>query len=173
MGYTTDFEGMFTLDKPLAHEHHDYLRKFADTRRMQRDAKLTETMPDPVRLAVGLGVGDEGGYFVGINSWRGQAHTTDVLDYNRAPEGQPGLWCQWSPNDDGTALVWDDGEKFYAYTEWLMYIIDHFLKPWGYTLNGSVTWQGESTGDSGVIYVKNNEVRAVADETIRKEPEWT
>jgi hypothetical protein len=31
-----------------------------------------------------------------------------------------------------------------------------YLKPWGYTLDGSVSWQGEDNNDIGVIAVKDN-----------------
>lgn len=71
---------------------------------------------------------------------------------------QPGLWCQWTPNEDGTAIVWDEGEKFYEYIPWIQYLLDHFLKPWGYVLNGTVNWEGEESGDIGVIRITNNVV---------------
>jgi hypothetical protein len=71
----------------------------------------------------------------------------------------PGYYCQWVPTDDGCDIQWDGGEKFYAYTEWLEYLIKEFLIPWGYTLNGKVSWSGEDTDDQGYITVTNNEVR--------------
>ena len=72
--------------------------------------------------------------------------------------GQPGLWCQWVPSDDGTTLAWDEGEKFYNYIEWLQYLIGHFIKPWGRILSGEVYWQGEESDDFGKIVVRDNEV---------------
>lgn len=72
--------------------------------------------------------------------------------------GQPGLWCQWIPNAEGTALEWDEGEKFYEYQEWLRYLIEHFLAPWHYTVNGEVEWSGEESSDLGQLVVKNNVV---------------
>ncbi|MGN6107778.1 MAG: hypothetical protein ACTHU0_21910 [Kofleriaceae bacterium] len=62
------------------------------------------------------------------------------------------------PNADGSALLWDQNEKFYEYIPWLEYLITTYLKPWGYTLNGKVTWQGEHMDDRGQITVKNNRV---------------
>lgn len=77
-----------------------------------------------------------------------------------APEDrQPGLWCQWVPVDSGNALAWDEGEKFYEYIEWLDYLIRHFLGPWGYKLNGQVGWDGEESGDQGLIVVKDNLIK--------------
>ena len=69
---------------------------------------------------------------------------------------QPGLWCQWKPDDLGNQLVWDEGEKFYSYIEWLDYLLAHFLIPWGYTLNGEVTWTGEDPDDRGKIALVAN-----------------
>ena len=167
MGYTTYFDGKFTLDCPLSAEHHAYLTAFASTRRMARDAKLTEARPDPLRAATGLPVGEEGGYFVGEEGFRGQgldgnrgrsASTSDVIEYNQPPSGQPELWCQWIPTDDGAAIVWDEGEKFYYYIEWLQYIVEHFLTPWGYTLSGEVAWNGEEPADFGKIMVSSTPV---------------
>jgi hypothetical protein len=172
MGYTTDFKGRFDLDKPLTPEHAAYLTKFSETRRMKRDAAKAEALPDPVRLAAELPIGDEGAYFVGAPGFMGQHEDDSVLDGNLPPgqgrDGysrtkpagcQPGLWCQWIPTEDGRGIEWNQGEKFYEYVEWLKYLIAHFLKPWGYVLSGRVTWQGEEHGDHGTIIVENNEVR--------------
>jgi hypothetical protein len=55
-------------------------------------------------------------------------------------------------------IEWDGGEKFYNYTEWLVYIINKLLEPNGYVLNGVVQWQGEEVGDVGEIFVEDNKV---------------
>lgn len=153
MGYTTDFEGRFTLDKPLAPEHATYLRKFNRTRRMKRNPERAGAMPDAERIAAGLPIGDQAGYFVGGLGFAGQDDDPSVEDHNRPPRGQPGLWCQWVPTEDGSGIEWDGGEKFYYYVEWLRYICDHFLEPWGYTLSGKVEYQGESDEDKGAVHV--------------------
>jgi hypothetical protein len=158
MGYTTDFEGRFNLNKPLTEEHALFLNTFSGTRRMKRDASKTRERPDPIRKAVGLAVGPEGAYFVGAGDFAGQERTPDIVDYNSPPEGQPGLWCQWVPTKDGTGIEWNGTEKFYNYTEWLCYLIDHFLAPAGYVLNGEVLWQGEDPSDMGKLVVVDNEV---------------
>jgi hypothetical protein len=177
MGYTTDFMGAFLLDKPLSPEHYAYLKAFNETRRMRRDAEKTKLRPDPIREAVGLPVGPEGSYFVGEGGFMGQDNGSDVIEHNDAPGqrgydwtkspskiepepwAQPGLWCKWVPNQDGTAIEWDGAEKFYDYVEWITYLIEHFLEPWGYKLTGNVEWQGEEDEDVGVICIRNNRVR--------------
>lgn len=158
MGYRTDFSGSFKLDKPLGKPHKAYIEKFCETRRMRRDASKTANRKDPLRIAAKLGVGKDGGYFVGEGGWAGQDNGRDVLDQNNPPSGQPGLWCQWIPSPDGSEIVWDGGEKFYEYEGWLAYIIEHFLEPWGYKLNGEVKWQGEDPDDMGKLIVRDNHV---------------
>jgi hypothetical protein len=175
MGYTTDFDGVFLLDKPLKQKHAKYLTAFAQTRRMKRDEDITSEREDPIRVAAGLPVGKDGGYFVGEDGYMGQNMGMGVIGHDQ-PEGQPGPWCQWVPlhsehpystpdiedeDEDWEGfdcIGWDQGEKFYHYVEWLNYIINNFLEPWGYTLNGEVTWDGEDVGDIGVIEVCDNSI---------------
>jgi hypothetical protein len=142
MGYTTDFEGQFDLDKPLDLETLTFLKKFAQTRRMARN--------------VGPEYGVEGELYIDGSGDFGQGQDANIIDFNRAPSTQPGLWCQWVPTDDGLHIEWDGGEKFYAYAEWLDYIIRNILEPRGYVLNGTVQWQGEESSDVGRIVVRNN-----------------
>jgi hypothetical protein len=160
MGYTTTFSGHFNVTPAMSPEHAAYINKFGDTRRMKRDSQKALVLPDPIREAAELPVGLEGGYFVGGVGFAGQENDISVLNHNDPPEGQPGLWCQWQVSEDRTRIEWDGGEKFYNYTEWLNYLIDHFLSKWGYTLEGNIYWQGEDPGDIGQLTVENNEVDA-------------
>ncbi len=79
-------------------------------------------------------------------------------------ENYPGYWCQWVPNESGTALEWDQGEKFYRYIEWLEYLIEHYFEPWGVKLNGQFEWRGEEWGDNGYITVTDNKVEVYTKE---------
>lgn len=164
MGYSTDFEGSFVLDKPLTAAHKAYLDRFSNTRRMKRHEDTCSFRSDPIREAVGLPVGTEGEYFVGAEGDHGQEgclgspEPKDVLDHNEPASTQPGLWCQWQPNELGTAIEWNGAEKFYNYIEWITYIVENFIKPWGYVLNGNVTWQGEESDDMGKIEITNNKI---------------
>lgn len=152
MGYDTIFEGSFSLNRPLDPEHKEYLQAFSESRHVKYNDDIV-SQPDPIREKVGLPIGTEGSYFVGPST-----KMTDSLtrDYNRPPKDQPGLYCQWIPSKDGTKIVWDEGEKFYNYIEWIRYLIQHFLKPWNYVLNGEVIWKGESHSDRGIINIDDN-----------------
>lgn len=144
MGYTTDFSGYFDLNKPLSKEMANFLKKFNETRRMGR------------RVDASYGV--QGEFYVDGSGFMGQDNDSNVINHNEPPITQPGLWCQWKPTEDGDGIEWDGGEKFYNYTEWLIYLIHKVLAPNGYVLNGTVKWQGEDVGDVGKIIVENNKV---------------
>jgi len=144
MGYTTEFRGEFKFNKPLDAETKDFLEKLASTRRMKRN------------LPPEYGV--EGEFFVEGKGYAGQDRDDSILDYNRPPSTQPGLWCQWTPTLDGKGLEWDGGEKFYHYIDWIEYIIKKILEPRGYSLTGDVEWRGEDWSDTGTISIRENNV---------------
>ncbi|MFJ8622294.1 hypothetical protein ACIRD3_05550 [Kitasatospora sp. NPDC093550] len=151
MGYTTEFTGRVAVEPPLNGREIAYLRKFAGTRRMDRD---------------------NGPYFVDGTGWAGQGRDADIRAYNAPPAGQPGLWCHWEPTDDGAAIVWNQHEKFYHSPEWMAYLIDHFLKAgahaqgepgfedfsFDHVLDGVIDAQGEESWDSWQLMVRDNEV---------------
>jgi hypothetical protein len=161
VGYHTEFSGHFEVDKILEPNHRAYLTAFSETRRMKRNSQVALGLKDDIRVSADLPIGDYGEYFVGGGEWRGQAHDASIVDYHSPPPCQPGLWCRWVPTDCGKFLEWDGGEKFYNYVDWLRYIIEHFLIPWGYTLNGCVSWEGEDRNDVGRICVHDNEVGVI------------
>ncbi|WP_068059229.1 hypothetical protein [Nocardia xishanensis] len=159
MGYTTDFEGSVTVTPPLNETERAYLLRFADTRRMDRTS---------------------GPYFVDgtDGQWgHGQGHDSDIRDYNCPPEGQPSLWCQWVPTEDGTAIEWDGGEKFHEADVWMRYLIDHFLRSgaraeghpgfegftFDHVVNGVIHAQGEDSDDTWDLVVTDNAVTVYRD----------
>jgi hypothetical protein len=144
MGYTTDFQGKFNFNKPLSDKMFAFLKLFNETRRMKRNVEDV--------------FGVEGEFYVFGSGSYGQGHDTNIIDFNNEPSTQPSLWLQWTPTEDRLSLEWDSGEKFYSYTEWLVYLIYKVLAPNGYVLNGIVQWQGEENGDVGEIVVENNRV---------------
>ena len=154
MGYTTTFDGKFVLNKRLLDSETLYLLDFSRTRRMQRNPEILQDVPDAARTAVGLPVGEEGCYFVN-EKWDEDSELS-IVDYNHPPKTQPGLWCQWIPTTDGGGIEWNGMEKFYDYVEWLQYLVNNFIEPWGYVLRGEVNWQGEREEDVGMILVENN-----------------
>lgn len=144
MGYTTDFSGRFELNKELSPKMAKFLNLFNETRRMKRNT-------DEV-------FGIEGEFFVFGSGSYGQDNEPNVIDFNEPPTTQPSLWNKWLPTDDGMGIEWSGEEKFYGYTEWLVYLIHKILAPNGYVLNGVVEYSGEEPGDCGEIVVVDNRV---------------
>lgn len=116
MGYTTTFRGVIAVEPPLNRHEIAYLRRFADTRRMDRD---------------------RGPYYCGTGH-AGQDDEPDIRDYDRPGPDQPGLWCKWGPTDDGRGIEWNRAEKFYDAEKWMAYLIRTFLMP-GASLAGELT----------------------------------
>ena len=83
------------------------------------------------------------------------------------PRNAECLYCQWVPTKDGGGICWDGDEKFYCWLDWLAYLIERYLKPWGYLLNGDVRWVGDGETnylgkrvlDQGTIVVRDNVIQ--------------
>lgn len=148
MSYT--FTGQFWLSSQLYPEEQAYLHAFSTDRHVKRD--VTKIDPDdPVRLAVGLDMGIEGAYCVNRNNG------ASLLDTNNPPAGMPEVYCDFIPNDEGTALIWDETENMRYPYAWLCYLRDHFFIPWGYTLDGQIAWKNTIVKDDyGVLYCHKN-----------------
>ena len=152
MGYTTEFYGEFDVSPALNQEEIKFLLAFSNSRRMARRSSPYRIDGEDMRFV--SGVGDD-----------------DVLNGNGPPPGQPGLWCQWIPNEDGTEIKWDEGEKFYEAEKWIKYLIEHFLKPnciakeqlpflqTNHTVSGVIEAKGEEHGDNWKLIVEGNEVK--------------
>jgi hypothetical protein len=153
MGYTTDFEGKFKLNKKLDEDTHVFLTKFNQTRRMKR--KFADNK-----------YGIDGEFFVDGLGFMGQDDDASVVNQSQPPRTQPSLWCQWCPSDDGKYIEWDGGEKFYNYVEWLAYLVQKVLEPKGYKLSGEVFWQGEESDDRGIIAVHDNQITTKIGRTV-------
>lgn len=125
MGYTTDFSGEVSITPPLNAHEIAYLQRFADSRRMHRV---------------------QGPYYAEPGNNMGQSRE-GVLDRNEPPASQPGLYCCWEPNEDGTAIRWNGAEKFYDSAEWMAYLITTFLKP-DATVQRELRERAESEGGS-------------------------
>jgi hypothetical protein len=159
MGYTTSFEGRFDLDKPLKPEYIAYLNAFSKQRHMPWRVSFIAGIRDPIREAAGLPLGEHGEYFVRNYMELGLYDIEVAFDADKPTDGTPSLYCKWVPSDDGLHIQWNGQEKFYGYWEWLIFLTRYLLKPWGYVLNGKVTYEGEvANEDYGSIEVIDNVV---------------
>jgi hypothetical protein len=65
-----------------------------------------------------------------------------------------------------------EGESRGEQDEWLRLLIVRFFHPNGYTLSGEVSWEGDQSGDTGVIHLDDNRVEAVSDCITNAGPSW-
>lgn len=193
MGYQTIFNGEIEIVPPLNESERSFLEDFNQTRRMIRT---------------------KGPLFVGGSGWKGQGGDDDVLDHNRASGekpygrafptdateeelkhyeegGQPGLWCQWTPAEDGASLAWDEGEKFYNASEWMRYIVTNLLSgesarayvsqhlhederlkdfTFDHVLNGEIDADGEESDDFWRLVVTDSRVEVVDGKVLFEAP---
>ena len=151
MGYTTELYGEFEVNPRLDSDTIELLNRLHDTRRMKRD--LTKIMPKASADLFGI----EGEFYC-VGDMFTHTYDDSVLDINRPPRTQPGLWLQWVYNEELNVIEWDEREKFYHYVAWIQYLIDAILAPRGYVLDGEVLWYGEDRENLGKIIISNNNV---------------
>lgn len=148
--------GFFGVDPPLRASEAEYLTAFAESRRWRRPG---------------------GPYAVPDNPAAECLDTAIELDDYRAPaDGQPGLYCPWTPDRNGRALVPVSGPDTCTEAEsieWLAYLIEHFLAAEGvaatepefagfgfdHVLDGVGTICGRSTGRIIHLWVRRNRLR--------------
>jgi hypothetical protein len=85
-----------------------------------------------------------------------QAAGINLLEDHQTKLQKPNYACDWEAYGDGHAIEWNGNEKFSNSVEWIEFIIEEFLKPWGKNLNGTVRYRGEDFDDVGSIIIKDN-----------------
>lgn len=158
MSYTYDLIGKLSVSPPLSADQVAYIQEFSHSYR-HKFAPKWQSWPNPLREAVGLPVGIEGEY---ISSAMGTGvdfiENCMEVDTN-TPNNQPSFQCCWTTTAKGNVVKWNKLGRTFAPVQWLEYMMEHFFKPWGVTLNGKVECHGEAKEDRTLIVVTNNTVR--------------
>lgn len=137
MGYTTKFEGEFTV--------------------------VSQKTNEPAEFLISNIQNSIDNHYMSDN-WRSE----------KTRGNEPATYCQWilKRKNNTYTIGWDEGEKFYEYKEWLQYILDTHLIPFGLSLSGNVRYQGEELGDSGILTIKNDKVvRMTIDDALKDKPQ--
>lgn len=79
-----------------------------------------------------------------------------ILNLDREQTGID-AYFQWVPDTTLSNIVWDGQEKFHDYTDQLRWLC-RWLGNSGIVAHGTIYWQGEETGDTGVLNVIGNQV---------------
>ena len=161
MGYTTWFEGGLTPNKPFKKEFVNYINDFSEKRHEPRDVEIIKRSdPDWAKHCLDGNLGPYGMYYIG-------GFDEEIIDHSAAKGYTcPGYWCDWHINEKTGVVEWNGAEKFYEYTDWLIFLIENFFEPAGYILNGEFIWIGEDSEDRGKISVVNNKVSEFLGEIV-------
>lgn len=176
--YLIQYFGQFKLNKSLSIKHSLFLRDFSKTRHYQRvwddyenngkwfldpDGKLAPKWTDPIVSKIFFTKSKN--EFDKISKHFLEKY--GCINYNEPTIGMPSLYCHWVPTDDNTGICWNGQEKFYDGHRWLKYIVDEFLKPWGYVLNGKIKIRFDSIRLNKFLIewlvVKNNEITLISE----------
>lgn len=106
MAYRTDFIGHVEVRPGLNEAELDYLMRFTGSRRWRRPG---------------------GPYAVPATECEEEPPATRA--WHLPADGQPTLWCDWTPCWDGCCLTWEGEERFAGVGTWLCYLVEHFLRP--------------------------------------------
>lgn len=161
MGYTTWFEGGLTPNKPFKKEFVNYINDFSEKRHEPKDVEIIKRSdPDWAKHCLDGNLGPCGMYYIG-------SFDEEIIDLSAAKGYTcPGYWCDWHINEKTGVVEWNGAEKFYEYTDWLIFLIENFFEPAGYILNGEFIWIGEDSEDRGKISVVNNKVSEFLGEIV-------
>jgi hypothetical protein len=93
-----------------------------------------------------------------------------------AASAEPDLPCYsgiFELSEERDLIVPDELESSHGLRLWLVLLIEHFLAPLGYVLDGEVTWAADEADDRGSIFVKNNAVECIDDLFVNQGPSWS
>jgi hypothetical protein len=82
-------------------------------------------------------------------------HKESIINVSKPPRNQPGLWCRWMVKKEREifSLNWSPCNQFLYYIEWLEYLMENFIIPRNYVLNGSM----DVLYESEEYFSENNE----------------
>lgn len=168
--------GELKLSPALTNRESNFLKDFAKTRHFHRSWRVEDdngknwvdpnndfrpTFSDPkykeIYLRSNINNNKEQKQYE-LNKWR-------CIDYHKANPGMPSLYCHWIPLDDNKTLKWDN-EDFSKGLDWLKFIIENYINPWRYQLNGELyvtNADSEFPFESGKIIVTDNIITLVSD----------
>ncbi len=167
MGVSTIYKGTIKIKEIVPENVYNYINSFSKIRHMKRDnEEIRKNFPDYYKNIFGFTLGSDGEFWVDEKAAR---KNIAILDYNKPPETQPGLYCQWilrgAKCEDGyedVVIKWNNYEKFYEGNKWLKYIIDNFLSKRNLHCEGVLSSIDDLDGVE-YIFVINNKIKSVYD----------
>lgn len=88
-------------------------------------------------------------------------------------EDLPAYMDVFDISEDRTTILPDEDESCYGLRLCLVLLVEHYLAPLGYVLNGEVSWDADDVNDRGSIFVKDNLIEDVDDVIVNGGPSWS
>ena len=88
-------------------------------------------------------------------------------------EDLPAYMDVFDISEDRTTILPEEDESTHGLRLCLMLLVEHFLAPLGYLLNGEVSWDADDVNDRGSIFVKDNLIEDVEDVIVNAGPSWS
>ena len=85
----------------------------------------------------------------------------------------PAYWDLFDISEDRATILPDEDESSHGLRLCLMLLVEHYLAPLGYVLNGEVSWDADDVNDRGCIFVKDNLIEDVDDVIVNAGPTWS
>ena len=98
-----------------------------------------------------------------------RTHTLERIGISADDRRDLCFGCDWEYSEGCLSI---EGESRDGQEGWLRLLVARFFQPNGYRLSGEVSWDGDQSGDTGVIYVEEDRIEAVADTTTNRGPCW-
>jgi hypothetical protein len=88
-------------------------------------------------------------------------------------EDLPAYMDVFDISEDRTTILPEEDESGHGLRLCLVLLVEHFLAPHGYVLNGEVSWDADDVNDRGSIFVKDNLIEDVDDVIVNAGPSWS
>ena len=76
-------------------------------------------------------------------------------------------------SEDRSQILAETDESRAGAGTWLQLVVEHFLVPKGYSVEGEITWNGDEAEDRGCIYAQGQQVEVVDDRIENPGPSWS
>src|ERR1022692_2080697 len=152
MGYSVYYNGEIDISPELSDEHATLL-----------DEALTKSNP----ALLGITAEEGQGLYHGCD-WQLSGGRLSVEGESRGEQDESFR----SRNHSSGGRLSVEGESRGEQDEWLRLLNVRFFQPNGYTLSGEVSWEGDQSGDTGVIHLDDNRVESVSDSITNAGPSW-
>lgn len=128
-----------------------YLGMFCEVPHWKRNEATCRLIKDPFRDAIGLPPGKYGEFVIGTKKF------DSSVSSKRPYKHHPSEFVPFAVNLDSEfkmTLNMVGSPRPSVLAKWTSYLLEKFIGPWGYNMNGYISWDDDVT--TGYVHVLNN-----------------